>query len=57
MEGRDLRASGIMGRWLGVAVLRPPFLLGSRAISFHDSLLPAMQSKSRVNSTRLQPAK
>jgi hypothetical protein len=48
---------GVIESLLGVAELRPPFLLGSRAISFHDSLLPAMQSKSRVNSTRLRPAK
>ena len=52
-----LLPGGVIESLLGVAELRPPFLLGSRAISFQDSLLPVMQSKSRVNSTRLRAAK
>jgi hypothetical protein len=45
-----LLPGGVTGRWLGVAELRPPFSL-DRIVAFEDSLLPALQSKWRVDST------
>src|SRR6267378_7663513 len=50
-------APGAMIKFLlGVAELRPPFFL-PRVIFFEDSLLPARQGKSRVNSSHIPPVK
>jgi hypothetical protein len=47
-----LLPGGVIEFLLGVAELRPPFLLRFRAISFQDSLLPAKQRKWRLNPQR-----